>query len=49
MARGKSQALRPVYSYLWRTSCLVLGGTTRCWLDDDTHLCTWSFGGMVNY
>jgi len=42
MARGKCWALWAVYFAL-------LGGTTRLWLDDGTHLCTWSFGGVVNY
>jgi len=47
MARGKCQALWVVYSYLWCTSRLLLGGTTRRWLDDGADLCTWSFGAWL--
>jgi len=39
MAGGKCRALQAVYSYLWCTSCLLLGGTTRRQLDNSTHLC----------
>jgi len=46
MARGKCRALWAMHSYLWLTSCLLLGGTTRHRLDGEAHLCTWSFGGV---
>ena len=40
MAKRKCRALQAVYSYLWRTLCLLLGGTIRRQSDDGAHLCT---------
>ena len=44
MARGKCRALQAMYSDLWRTSHLLLGGTIRRKLDDGAHLLRVIFG-----